>query len=173
MKKKDLCADLKAALEKEYGWQIESMELADETFTFTLNNPESDIYWTGDEDEIPEEGILVPGLHVDGFGEGCVLCWMPLHQAIKHFLPEIDYPLEDKVRKFFAQEYADALEILSIEPDEENDWDIPMVLVRTRLLPGKTFVNTRALNIYSVDDDVMVFKVEDFDIDDTDIEDEE
>ncbi|MBO4917278.1 MAG: hypothetical protein J5374_05310 [Bacteroidales bacterium] len=173
MKKQDLCDSLKAALENQYGWSIDSMELQDETFTFCVDNPESGIFWTGDEDEIPEEGIIVPGLHVDGFGEGCVLCWMPLSLAIRHFLPEVDDPLEDKVRKFFAEEYADTLEVLSVEPDEDNDWDIPTVFVRTRLLPGKTFVNKRALNIDSIEGDVMVFQIEDFDLDDTEIEDEE
>ena len=65
------------------------------------------------------------------------------------------------------------LEVLSVEPDEDNDWDIPTVFVRTRLLPGRTFVNRRALNIESFEGDVMVFQIEDFDMDDTGIEDDE
>ena len=166
MKKQDLCDSLKAALEKEYGWRIGSMELEDETFTFAVDIPETGIFWTGDEDEIPEDGIIVPGMSVDGFGEGCVLCWMPLCLAVRHFLPEIDDPLEDRVREFFAEEYGGVLEVLSVEPDEDNDWEIPTVFVRTRLLPGQVFTNRRALNIDSVEGDVMVFQIEDFDLDD-------
>jgi hypothetical protein len=173
MKKQDLCAVFQAALEKQYGWKIDSMELEGETFTFCVAMPDNGLFWTGDEDEIPEEGIVVPGLHVDGFGEGCVLCWMPLFHATRFFLPEMDDPLEDRVRKFFTEEYGDVLEVLSVEKEEENDWHIETVLVRTRLLPGKIFTNKRALNIHSIEGDVMVFQVEDFDIDDTEIEDDD
>ena len=151
MKKQDLCAVFQAALEKQYGWKIDSMELEDETFTFCVAMPDNGLFWTGDEDEIPEDGIVVPGLHVDGFGEGCVLCWMPLCHAIRNFLPAV----------------------LSVEPDEDNDWDIPTVFVRTRLLPGKVFTNRRALTIDSIEGDVMVFQIEDYDRDDTEIEEEE
>ncbi len=173
MKKQDLCAVFQAALEKQYGWKIDSMELEDETFTFCVAMPDNGLFWTGDEDEIPEDGIVVPGLHVDGFGEGCVLCWMPLCHAIRNFLPEMDDPLEDRVRRFFAEEYRDVLAVLSVEPDEDNDWDIPTVFVRTRLLPGKVFTNRRALTIDSIEGDVMVFQIEDYDMDDIEIEEEE
>lgn len=173
MKKQDLCDGLSAALEKQFGFEIDSMELEEETFTFCVAIPESGIFWTGEEDEIPEDGVIVPGLHVDGFGVGCVLCWMPLCHALKYYLPGVEASLEERARQFFADEYGDVLEVLSVDPDEDNDWEIPTVFVRTRLLPGQVFTNRRALNIDSIDGDILVFQVEDFDMEDGGIEDDE
>lgn len=172
MKKKDLCAEFKAALEKEYGWKILKVEEDDFYFKFSIAEPEMGFFWNDEEEDLPEGSTYVGGLTVDGFGGGIVQCRMPIHRAVSAYLLETELPLEDKARTFFSKEYGGILEVLSIEKEEENDWHIETVLVRTRLPPGKAFDNKYALVVHLVESDTIVFQIEDSDIDEFMVEEE-
>ena len=166
MGNKNLCAEFKTALEKDFGWSILSMEKDEYAFMFKVAVPDNDFFWKGAE-EGDEEGTdtIVPGLSINGFGRGCVMCSMPMHFAVSHFNLRAKLPLEERIRGFVGDRYRDILELISIIPNDESDQEHQSALASVRILPGQSFRNEFALNVASVDGDILVLIIEDYDLD--------
>lgn len=164
MERKNLCAEFKAALEKEFGWIVLRMDKDEYDFLFELAVPENDIYWASCEDDGPEDSVFIPGLRVEGFGKGRILCSMPIHYAVREYVTETELPLDERVRIIFEEHFKGILEVLSFKTEEHRDDEEEYVTVRARILPGKSFNNDFAFNIVSINDGVLEFNIEDFDI---------
>lgn len=164
MENNELCGKLKAALEKEHGWDILWITGDEYEFRFEILVTEAGPFWCGNQDDCPDDSIPVHGLQIEGFGNGKVFCSMNAYSAIRDYNLIEEKPFLAKLHAFFDEKYGDILELLSVEIHEDSNPDNPSATVRVRILPGKTFQNDHALLITSIDNGEMEIDLEDFDL---------